>query len=74
MNRAGADEMYARQRQQIKDLVEFLDQDPELSLDRFHANLWLEASSANAKFRVVIDQVAALTDVSLVQWHQRCCT
>jgi 3-deoxy-manno-octulosonate cytidylyltransferase (CMP-KDO synthetase) len=22
----------------------------------------------------LIDQVAALTDVSLVQWHQRCCT
>jgi dGTPase len=74
MNRAGADEMYARQRQQIKDLVEFLNQDPEMSLDRFHANLWLEASSANAKFRVIIDQVAALTDVSLVQWHQRSCT
>ncbi|MCF8554338.1 MAG: deoxyguanosinetriphosphate triphosphohydrolase [Candidatus Nanopelagicales bacterium] len=74
MNRAGADEMYARQRQQIKDLVEFLSQDPESSLDRFHANLWVEATSPAAKFRVVIDQVAALTDVSLVQWHQRSCT
>ncbi len=74
MNRAGADEMYARQRQQIKDLVEYLNQDPESSLDRFHTNLWLEAASPDAKFRVVIDQVAALTDVSLVQWHQRNCT
>ena len=74
MNRAGADEMYARQRQQIKDLVEFLSQDPESSLDRFHSNLWVEATSPAAKFRVVIDQVAALTDVSLVQWHQRSCT
>ena len=74
MNRAGADQMYTRQRQQIKDLVEFLNRDPELSLDRFHANLWVEAISSEAKFRVVIDQVAALTDVSLVQWHQRNCT
>jgi dGTPase len=74
MNRAGADEMYARQRQQIKDLVEFLNQDPESSLDRVHSNLWVEATSTAAKFRVVIDQVAALTDVSLVQWHQRNCT
>ncbi|NBO35299.1 MAG: deoxyguanosinetriphosphate triphosphohydrolase, partial [Actinobacteria bacterium] len=74
MNRAGADEMYARQRQQIKDLVEFLSQDPQANLDRFHTELWLGASSEVAKFRVVIDQVAALTDVSLVQWHQRCCT
>ena len=74
MNRAGADGMYARQRQQIQDLVEFLNQDPESSLDRFHTELWLEANSTAAKFRVVIDQVAALTDVSLVQWHQRSCT
>ena len=74
MNRAGADEMYSRQRQQIQDLVEFLNQDPEANLDRFHTNLWLDAGSSEAKFRVVIDQVAALTDVSLVQWHQRSCT
>jgi dGTPase len=74
MNRAGADELYARQRQQIQDLVEFLNQDPEANLDRFHTDLWTEAGSPEAKFRVVIDQVAALTDVSLVQWHQRCCT
>ena len=74
MNRAGADELYARQRQQIMDLVEFLNQDPEANLDRFHTDLWLAAESPEAKFRVVIDQVAALTDVSLVQWHQRSCT
>jgi dGTPase len=74
MNRAGADEMYSRQRQQIQDLVEFLNQDPEANLDRFHTNLWFDAGSSDAKFRVVIDQVAALTDVSLVQWHQRSCT
>ena len=74
MNRAGADELYARQRQQIQDLVEFLNQDPEANLDRFHKDLWTEAGSSQAKFRVVIDQVAALTDVSLVQWHQRSCT
>jgi dGTPase len=66
--------MYARQRQQIKDLVEFLSLNPQANLDRFHTELWLEASSPTSKFRVVIDQVAALTDVSLVQWHQRNCT
>jgi dGTPase len=74
MNRVGAGELYARQRQQIQDLVEFLNQDPEANLDRFHTDLWTEAGSPEAKFRVVIDQVAALTDVSLVQWHQRSCT
>jgi dGTPase len=74
MNRVGAGELYARQRQQIQDLVEFLNQDPEANLDRFHTDLWTEAGSPEAKYRVVIDQVAALTDVSLVQWHQRSCT
>jgi dGTPase len=74
MNRVGAEELYARQRQQIQDLVQFLNQDPEANLDRFHTDLWLAALSDAAKFRVVIDQVAALTDVSLVQWHQRSCT
>jgi dGTPase len=74
MNRVGAEELYARQRQQIQDLVQFLNQDPEANLDRFHTDLWLAAQSDAAKFRVVIDQVAALTDVSLVQWHQRSCT
>ena len=74
MNRVGAEELYARQRQQIQDLVGFLNQDPEANLDRFHTDLWIEAESTEAKFRVVIDQVAALTDVSLVQWHQRSCT
>ena len=74
MNRAGANEQYARQRQQIQDLVEFLNRDPEANLDRFHTNLWAQAGTDAAKFRVVIDQVAALTDVSLVQWHQRNCT
>jgi dGTPase len=74
MNRVGAEELYARQRQQIQDLVEFLTQDPQANLDRFHTDLWLAAQSDAAKFRVVIDQVAALTDVSLVQWHQRSCT
>ena len=71
MNRDGADQMYARQRQQIHDLVGVLSLDPMAGLDRFHAQLWVNAQSPEAKARVVIDQVAALTDVSLVQWHTR---
>ena len=71
MNRDGADQMYARQRQQIHDLVGVLSLDPMVGLDRFHAELWVNAQSSQGKARVVIDQVAALTDVSLVQWHTR---
>ena len=71
MNRDGADQMYARQRQQIHDLVGVLSLDPMVGLDRFHAELWVNAQSPEGKARVVIDQVAAPTDVSLVQWHTR---
>lgn len=74
MNREGADQLYARQRQQISELVEVIASNPELQLDRFHKDLWLSAGTDTAKYRVVIDQVAALTDVSLVQWHVRATT
>ena len=74
MNRDGAEQMYARQRQLIHDLVGVLSQDPPAGLDRFHKELWLTAESQDTKARVVIDQVATLTDVSLVQWHNRLCT
>ena len=71
MNREGAAALYSRQRQQISDLVGSIASDPERKLDRFHKDLWLSAGTESAKYRVVIDQVAALTDVSLVQWHVR---
>jgi dGTPase len=71
MNRDGAAQMYARQRQQIHDLVGTISLDPMAGLDRFHKELWVNANSSQTKARVVIDQIAALTDVSLVQWHTR---
>ena len=74
MNRDGADQMYARQRQQIHDLVGTLSLDPMAGLDRFHKELWVNADSSQSKARVVIDQVAALTDVSLVHWHAKLST
>ena len=74
MNRQGADVVYSRQRQQISELVAVISAAPEQHLDRFHKDLWLNAHSDSAKSRVVIDQVAALTDVSLVQWHTITCT
>lgn len=74
MNRDGADQMYARQRQQIHDLVGVLSLDPMAGLDRFHKELWVNADSSQSKARVVIDQVAALTDVSLVHWHAKLST
>ena len=74
MNRQGANEVYSSQRQQIVDLVSVILTDPEHYLDVFHLDLWQKASSDSARKRVVIDHVASLTDVSLVQAYDSYCT
>jgi dGTPase len=73
MNRPGAEGEYAKQREIIAELVHAL----RLSEGR-EIESWLrpafDASSTDAeRFRVVIDQVASLTDVSIVQWRDRLC-
>ncbi|NBX70355.1 MAG: deoxyguanosinetriphosphate triphosphohydrolase [Actinobacteria bacterium] len=73
MNRTGADSIYAHQRQQIADLVVAISDDPIARLDSLHRDLWINAQTPSAKTRCVIDQVASLTDVSVVQWHTTLC-
>ena len=73
MNRSGAEEMYGRQRQLVADLVGALAADPETRLDAVHADLWRGAADPAGQFRVVIDQVASLTDVSVAGWHATLC-
>jgi len=60
-----------RQRELLTDLVETLcDRGPD-ALDRPFADDWAEAVDDNARRRVVVDQVASLTDASAVRWHDR---
>ena len=73
MNRTGVETIYAHQRQQIADLVGAIADDPIARLDPLHRDLWLHAQTPAAKTRCVIDQVASLTDVSVVQWHTTLC-
>jgi dGTPase len=73
MNRTGVDAIYAHQRQQISDLVSAISDNPIARLDPLHRDLWLAAQSDTEKARCVIDQVASLTDVSVVQWHTTLC-
>lgn len=73
MNRPGAEGEYAKQREIIAELVHAL----RLSEGR-EVESWLKpafdaASTDSERFRVVIDQVASLTDVSIVQWRDRLC-
>jgi len=43
------------------------------ALDPVFAPLWRAAADDAARLRVVIDQVACLTDPAAVAWHHRLC-
>jgi dGTPase len=59
------------QRELVAELVSALvDQAPEV-LDRPFADDWRSAADDASRLRVVVDQVASLTDASAVAWHRR---
>ncbi|MGW4209711.1 deoxyguanosinetriphosphate triphosphohydrolase [Lentzea sp. NPDC004789] len=61
--------MQARQRELITDLVTRLMERPTL-LDPVFRPVFAAASSYAARLRVVVDQVALLTDAQAVAWHR----
>ena len=65
--------LYVSQRQVLQDLAETLFEHPE-HLDRSLAEDWSAASDDCARKRVVVDQVASLTDQSALSWHERLCS
>lgn len=71
MNRPGADEEYARQRRVIAELVGALERDGGRSLEPWLRPTFDAARDDGERLRVVIDQVASLTDVSIMDWHRR---
>jgi dGTPase len=71
MRRAGAEPAYARQREVLNDLVRELSRRAPGGLDPVFAPLWKAAPDDAARQRVVIDQVASLTDPTAVAWHRR---
>ncbi|WP_422773761.1 deoxyguanosinetriphosphate triphosphohydrolase [Plantactinospora sp. WMMC1484] len=71
MRRPGARERYEQQRQILAELVTaLLSRAPEV-LDPVFAPLWKAAPDDAARLRVVVDQVASLTDPAAVAWHRR---
>ncbi|MDO3687500.1 deoxyguanosinetriphosphate triphosphohydrolase [Micromonospora sp. C28ISP2-4] len=71
MRRPGAEDRYARQRDVLTGLVAvLLDRAPD-ALDPVFAPLWRDAADDAARLRVVIDQVASLTDPAALAWHAR---
>jgi dGTPase len=71
MQRPGSVERQGRQRVLLVELVELIAADAPDTLDRGLAPAWEAAADDAGRLRVVIDQVAQLTDSSAVAWHQR---
>jgi dGTPase len=62
--------LYTRQREVLAELADALLADPS-QLDVGFAEDWAAAGDDAARHRVVVDQVASLTDVSANAWHDR---
>lgn len=61
--------LYARQREVLTELTEFLWESADRYLDPLFAEDWRHAENDAGRLRAVIDQVASLTDVSALMWH-----
>ena len=73
MNREGADAEYARQREILAELVAVLVLRGGRDIEAWLAPQFDRATTDAQRLRVVIDQVASLTDASAAAWHQRLC-
>jgi dGTPase len=73
MRRPEASPSYVRQQEMLHELVAALVARAPDALDPVFAPLWQSAADDAARLRVVIDQVASLTDPAAVAWHYRLC-
>ncbi|PRY02720.1 deoxyguanosinetriphosphate triphosphohydrolase [Allonocardiopsis opalescens] len=71
MTRAGAREQQARERELVEELVHLIRVGAPRTLDAAFAPAYLAAADDGAALRVVVDQVASLTDTSALAWHRR---
>jgi dGTPase len=69
MRSRAAEDWYERQRTILIELVDALPRTPE-AFDPVFRPLFESAQSDSAALRVVIDQVASLTDHAAVAWHR----
>ncbi|MFN8169376.1 MAG: deoxyguanosinetriphosphate triphosphohydrolase [Candidatus Nanopelagicales bacterium] len=73
MQRVGAESVYAGQRELVQELVAAIRLRAPETLDPVLRTAYDAAEDDAARLRVVVDQVAALTDRSVVAWHARLC-
>jgi dGTPase len=63
--------LYERQREVLHSLVSALSASGDRHLEPMFAADWRSAEDDGARLRVVIDQVASLTDASALAWYER---
>jgi dGTPase len=71
INAAISQERYAKQQIVIKELVEMLHKHAATSLDSIFVKDWERSSDETARMRIIIDQVASLTDPGAYALHAR---
>ncbi|HLT83622.1 MAG TPA: deoxyguanosinetriphosphate triphosphohydrolase [Phototrophicaceae bacterium] len=65
--------LYLQQRTMLTEITEALYAAGPAELEPTFVSDWHEAADDGARLRVVVDQVASLTDHSAQAWHQRLC-
>jgi dGTPase len=73
MARAGVVAAQARERELLAELACAIEEGAPQTLDQLLRPAWDAAATDPARRRVVIDQVACLTDTSAIAWHHRLC-
>ena len=71
MTAAERQPLYVEQREMLAELAQALLAAAPAALEPAFAAAWTAAPDDAARVRVVVDQVAALTDISAVSWHRR---
>jgi dGTPase len=73
MSRAGVVAAQARERELLSELAFAVERAAPSTLDPLLRPAWEAAADDAARRRVVIDQIASLTDTSAIAWHHRLC-
>ena len=73
MNREGVAAYQARQRELIAELAAAVQAGAPGTLDPVLRPAYLAAESGAGRLRIVVDQIASLTDTSAMAWHDRLC-
>ena len=73
MTRAGVVAAQARERELLTELAHAIERGVPRTLDPLLRPAWDAAGTDAARRRVLIDQVASLTDTSAIAWHHRLC-